>query len=120
VVSAGPASRAAYAYNPKSNRWRRLASMPSARQGASVAWVGKRLLVFGGEGSNARIAALGLAYDPQVDRWSSLPAAPMVPRAAPIVLGAGRSLIAWGGVIPAGTSTPTTYPRDGAVFTPRP
>lgn len=121
VVSAGASSRAAFAYNPATNSWRRLASMPSVRLGASVVWIGKRLLLFGGETSNARPAALGLAYDSRLDRWSALPAAPLVPRDSPIVVGTGRSMLVWGGVIgtPVGTPTPPRYLKDGAAFTPR-
>ncbi len=77
------------AYNPVTNRWRRLPPSPlSARTGSQALWTGKQVVVVGGVPSaNVSTAAPGsgaqlrsyrgasnqaAAYDPRTDRWSSL------------------------------------------------
>src|SRR5438105_3445942 len=44
-----PFATVGFAYDPATNRWRRLAPMPSGREAAAVVWTGKRLLVWGGQ-----------------------------------------------------------------------
>jgi N-acetylneuraminic acid mutarotase len=121
LVAAGKDARSAYSYNPGTNHWRRLASLPSGRAGASVAWTGRQLLLWGGQtSSGSRGLNDGLAYDPHTDRWSSVPRAPLAQRDGSAVAWTGRALIVWGGEIgtPGGTSIPPKFPRDGAAFTP--
>ena len=64
VVGAGKTGRSAYAYNPATNRWRTLASLPAARSGIAV-WAGTRLLLLGGENRAGKSLRDGLAYDPK-------------------------------------------------------
>jgi len=112
VVAAGTSGRSAFAYNPATNRWRTLASLPSGRLGAPAVWTGKRVLLWGGLN--------GLAYAPRSDRWSTIAQAPIRARGGSTVAWNGRMLIVWGGEIgtPAGTNIQPKFPRDGAVFTP--
>jgi len=106
-----------FAYNPATNRWRRLPRMESGRIGAAAVWTGKRLLVWGGQtavtGSTApSLPAHGLAYDPKANRWSPLAPAPIYGRADPTAVWTGQAMIVWGG----GYSYPPF--ADGAVFRP--
>ena len=117
------AATAGFAYNPASNRWRRLPPMESGRFGATAVWSGKQLLIWGGSetaGSGQPvIPPHGLAYDPKANRWSTLPQAPLLGRLDPTAVWTGRALIVWGGqkpATPAGSGT--TYFTDGAAFTP--
>jgi hypothetical protein len=121
VVGAGAHAQSALAYNPMTNRWRRLASLPAPRVGATALWVGKRLIVWGGQNLGAsRGLSDGLAYDARTDRWSAIAKAPMRARSGSTVAWTGRALIVWGGEIgtPGGTSIPPKFPLDGAAFTP--
>jgi hypothetical protein len=68
------------AYNPTTNRWRRIpaAPMPGTAIPAAV-WTGREMLVLGGlevvaQGGQARRG--GAAYNPKTNRWRVLPAAP--------------------------------------------
>jgi hypothetical protein len=65
-------------FNPTSWRWRRLSS-PTLKQRseADVAWTGRTLIVFGGNGPS-RTLLDGAAYDPATNRWTPLPALPRV------------------------------------------
>lgn len=112
-------ARQGFAYNPKRNRWRRLAPMPSGRAGFTAQWTGTRLLIWGGT-TNAtgrpQSPARGLAYDPSTNRWSALPQAPLRGRLDPTSVWTGHALIVWSG----GTGRPPYRAfTDGAIFTPR-
>ncbi len=118
-----PLARVGFAYNPATNRWRRLSPMPSGRAGAAILWTGKRLLVWGGsltaDGGPPLFPAHGLTYDPKADRWSTLPQAPLQGRLDPAAVWTGRELILWGGDKPATPlGTGTKYLADGAAFKP--
>lgn len=55
-----------FAYNPATNRWRRLPAMESGHSGAAAVWSGKRLLPWGGQSAltgEDLIPPHGLAYD---------------------------------------------------------
>jgi len=114
-----------FAYDPATNRWRRLAPMSSGRIGAVAAWTGTQLLLWGGQvgplgGTTTKLAARGLAYDPARDRWTQLPAAPVRERLDATSVWTGSELIVWGG--DASTCTKractTRHYRDGAAFRP--
>jgi N-acetylneuraminic acid mutarotase len=117
------AATVGFAYNPATNRWRRLPPMESGRFGASAVWSGKLLLLWGGSQTTGSgqpvIPPHGLAYDPKANRWSTLPQAPLLGRLDPTAVWTGRALIVWGGqkpATPAGSGT--TFFTDGAAFTP--
>ena len=92
------AARDGLAYEPATDRWRRLAAMPQTRIGALGVWTGRRVLVWGGLTADGAHAPGGLAYDPVADRWSTLPAAPLPRRLEATATWTGRSLVVWGGV----------------------
>ena len=119
-------ARFGFAYNPVTNRWRRLP--PAAgRTGAAAVWTGKRLLVWGGRANpggsaSAVLPVRGLAYDPGRNSWSALPRAPLSGRVGPAAVWTGRALIVWGGQTdecgPGATACKLTLFADGAAFTP--
>jgi Sporulation and spore germination len=88
----------AAAYDPGANRWRRIASLPAPRDGASAVWDGHELLVVGGSGARSA----GFAYDPQTNRWRRLAATPG--RTGALALWNGKRLIRWGGHGPGGAA----------------
>ncbi|MEU4239622.1 hypothetical protein [Actinoplanes sp. NPDC026619] len=61
------------AYNPKTNRWRRIAAAPgTGRTGGQTLMTAGRMVVFGGSGvTGADAAKTILTYDPRADRWTS-------------------------------------------------
>ena len=99
VAGDGASGRAAFAYDPATNRRRALAPMPFGLRDVSAFWTGHRLLVWGGSE-----AGRGLAYDPGADRWSVLPLAPLHGLATALDW-TGRSLVVGSG-------------RHAAAFTP--
>jgi N-acetylneuraminic acid mutarotase len=123
VGHAPAAAAVGFAYDPASNRWRRLPPMESGRVGAAAVWTGEQLLIWGGSettgGGPPVIPPHGLAYDPNANRWSTLPQAPLVGRLDPTGVWTGSALIVWGGqkpATPAGSGT--KFFTDGATFAP--
>lgn len=82
------------AYNPATQKWRKLA-VSTLGGPTAVVWTGSRVLMWGG-GCCDDQSNEGASYDPVTDRWTPLPTAPLAPRHAP---GAwtGRELIIVGG-----------------------
>ncbi|MDX6487654.1 MAG: hypothetical protein QOK13_269 [Gaiellaceae bacterium] len=118
-----PLATIGFAYNPATNRWRRLAPMPSGRAGAAVVWTGKRVLIWGGsrtaDGGPPAFPARGLAYDPKANRWSSLPQSPLQGRLDPAAVWTGTQFVLWGGEKPASPlGTGTKFLTDGAALKP--
>ena len=99
--------RVGLAYEPRTNRWRRIASPRPARTGFAAVWARRRLLVWGGT------AARGNSYDPSTNRWEALPSAPVGRRLDPAVVWTGRTMIVWGG-----WRAPHRGVPDGASFSP--
>jgi hypothetical protein len=124
VVGTGAHGQSAFAFNPATNRWRRLAFLEPGHVGASAVWTGKRLLLWGGFRYDPKrgdvTAPHGLAYDPRTDRWSALPQWPFTARGSSTVAWTGRALLVWGGLrqAPIGSTIEPKYPTDGAAFTP--
>jgi hypothetical protein len=81
----------AAAYNPSTNRWRRIAPLPAAFSDRG-AWTGRELIVVGA-GAERRGT---FAFDPATNRWRRLARLPGS-RPAVTVLWAGDRLVAWGG-----------------------
>ncbi len=112
--------RVGLAYNPATNRWRRLAPMPSGRQSAAAVWTGTRLLVWGGttiSGGPPQSPSRGLAYNPATNRWSALPKAPLHGRLDPTAVWTGHAMIVWGGYRPD-LAWAHRGLADGAAFRP--
>lgn len=117
----GALATAGFAYNPTTNRWRRLPPMESGRASFAAVWTGKQVLVWGGTTRQdpPLIPPHGLAYDPASNSWSTLPQAPLLGRLDPTAVWTGRAMIVWGGQrpkLPLGTGSRLFF--DGAAFTP--
>ncbi len=78
----------AAAYDPATNRWRRIAPLPAPRADATAVWDGHELLVVGGSHSG------GFAYSPATNRWRRLPAPARSDAGAAWT---GKRLLLWGG-----------------------
>ena len=64
----------AAAYNPATNGWRRIAPLPAAVDGESVASDGHELIAAGGSSYGARsFSRSAFAYDPSANRWRRIP-----------------------------------------------
>jgi N-acetylneuraminic acid mutarotase len=80
--------------------WLALPRAPiTPRDGASVVWTGRELLVWGGQSGSRgdHLHADGAAYDPGSDRWRLLPAAPLAARTGQAAVWTGTEMIIWGG-----------------------
>ncbi|MGZ4289428.1 MAG: hypothetical protein ACXVQZ_02255 [Gaiellaceae bacterium] len=98
----------AAAYDPATNRWRRIAQPSATRSGATGVWDGSEVLFVGGTATHGTaLTRTGLAYDPAASRWRALPPMPDGRSGAAVVRAGGRILV-WGG-----TTSPT-----GARFSP--
>ncbi len=102
------------AYNPSTNRWRRLPAMAYPRDGFAAVWTGHQLLVWGGLTANRAAPPHGEAYTPATGKWTALPASPLHSRTDPVAVWTGRQMIVWGGNNSAGNKSYT----DGAAYTP--
>jgi hypothetical protein len=100
----------AAAYDPATDRWRRLAAPPRPlRPGAAAVWDGRELLVLGGMGVRR-----GLAYNPATDRWRRLP--PMEQgRIDAVAVRAGGRVLVWGGRT-AGIRSVPSVPGHGLAY----
>jgi N-acetylneuraminic acid mutarotase len=114
--TAGGLARTGLAYNPRTNRWRRLAPMATARRDFAAVWTGKHLLVWGGRttGGAPQRPPRGFAYTPATNRWARLPQAPLRGRFDPAAVWTGKAMIVWGG---GGLPEYRSF-IDGAAFTP--
>jgi len=106
----GSPAKLGFAYDPKTNRWRALAPMPTGHTNFPAVWTGKRLLIWGGGTPPS-----GLAFDPTANRWSALPTAPLTGSARLTAVWTGRSMILWGGAI---LNEQYKVFTEGAAFTP--
>jgi hypothetical protein len=121
----GQLARVGFAYDPATDRWRRLAPMRSGRIGGVAVWTGKRLLLWGGQvgplGAKTVATGSGLAYDPVRDAWEELPQAPIRGRIGPTGVWTGSELIVWGGdsvACASGGRCTTRHLHDGAALRP--
>ena len=118
-----PLARTGFAYNPATNRWRKLPPMDSGRMNFAAVWTGRHLFVWGGRedagAGEPLIPSHGLVFDPRANGWSPLARAPLVGRLDPTAVWTGRSMIVWGGSRPKEPIGTGTRPFvDGAIFTP--
>jgi hypothetical protein len=88
-----PASFArAAAYNPATDTWRRISSLPQYGYGGTAAWDGSEVLVVGA-GAHSRSA---FAYDPATNRYRRLARMPFGLQGA-AAFWTGHRLLVWGG-----------------------
>jgi N-acetylneuraminic acid mutarotase len=97
----------AAAYDPATDTWRRIAPLPSPRNGASAVWDGHEVLVVGG-------ARHGYAYNPVTNAWRRLAASGSA-RTGSVAVWTGSRLIVWGGR--AGTTGRQL--RNGLAYDPK-
>ncbi len=99
-----PASLArAAAYNPATNRWRRIAPLPASFGTPRAVWEGRRFLLVGA----GKRGVTALAYNPTTNRWRT--------RASlPTQLGRGSSPVVW-----TGRRMMLWRARDGLAYNPR-
>jgi N-acetylneuraminic acid mutarotase len=64
-------------YSPKRDRWRRLASMPTARGALALVHVGGRLYAIGGAGRGDETLTRVEVYDIETDKWRRGPPLPV-------------------------------------------
>ncbi len=104
------------AYNPTTDIWRRLSPSPlSARTGATGAWTGRELLLWGGT-DGQRSLTDGAAYDPSSDTWRPLAPAPITGRTAE-GMWTGEEMLVWGGTAMGSTGADEPL-ADGAAYDP--
>lgn len=109
------------AYNPATNRWRRLPGMSTSRFLHAAVWTGSRLLVTGGvtmRGNERTAPPRGQAYDPTTDRWSALPISPLRARYSQVAVWTGSQLLVWGGYPARDSDYRLPAFADGAAYTP--
>jgi len=87
-------------YDPVSDSWKTLKSMPTASGGIGAAYVGGRLITVGGESPTSASDAVQ-AYDIQKQAWSQLPNLPSARHGA-AVTALNNSLYAIGGAATPG------------------
>ncbi|WP_221030810.1 Kelch repeat-containing protein [Actomonas aquatica] len=63
-------------YDPATNAWAELASMPAPRGAGGVTWGDGKLWYVGGINENRELAAELFAYDPKTDTWEEMPPMP--------------------------------------------
>jgi hypothetical protein len=97
-------------YDPRTDRWRELATPPTGLSLASpsVVWTGSRVLVYGGvinqvdeTGAPLNLPGDAASYDPTTDSWRTLAPFPLGPRGGASVTWTGNEMIVWGGQDPA-------------------
>jgi N-acetylneuraminic acid mutarotase len=104
----------AAAYNPATDKWRRIAPLPAPRGGGNAVWDGREILVVGGAAGRSA-ARVGFAYNPATNRWRRLP--PMDSgRIGAAAVWTGSRLLLWGGTTSPGSSA---VPRHGVAYDPR-
>jgi hypothetical protein len=99
--------------------WSELPAPPEVRSGATSAWTGSQLLVWGGYeyvGSNEDPEDDGFAFDAATRRWGSIPPSPLAGRLDAASAWTGRELLIWGGWDGGFRDPP--YFDDGAAFDP--
>jgi N-acetylneuraminic acid mutarotase len=97
----------AAAYNPRTDKWRRLSPAPGPLGSASGVWDGREVLVVGG--------AVGLAYSPATNHWRRLPRM-SPPRFEAATVWTGKQLLEWGGTTRAGSFV---SPSHALAFDPK-
>jgi hypothetical protein len=85
----------AAAYNPTTDTWRRIAPQPEPRNGASVVWTDRELLVVGGMNARGVPASGGLAYNPMSNHWRQLAAA--AGHTEGVTVWTGKRVLIWRG-----------------------
>jgi hypothetical protein len=88
------------AYNPRTNRWRRIAAGPlAARDGATTTWTGRAMFVWGGfDPEHNRWYSDGALYDPAADQWRLVADPPLPGSQSSVAVWTGREVMIFTGV----------------------
>ncbi|TKB60195.1 MAG: hypothetical protein E8D48_13735 [Nitrospira sp.] len=89
-------------YDPATDRWRRVADLPTARSGITAAVVEGKIYVFGGEGAAGTFNE-NEAYDPVRDIWQRLTPIPTAHHGLGSAVVQGRIYMISGGPSPGGS-----------------
>lgn len=106
-------------YNPATDTWTMLASVPSNIQGRfahSAVWSGSGMLIWGGKRQYGTNFMDGAQYTPSTDTWEILPMNNLSSRSGYTTVWTGQEMIVWGGTMWGGTSG-YCY-NDGARYDP--
>ena len=98
----------AAAYDPATDTWRWIAPLPEPRNGASVTWTDREILVVGGTNARGLPASYGLAYNPVLNHWRRLAA--VARHTEGVTVWTGKRLLIWDG----DTASP-----EGLAYDPR-
>ena len=98
------------AFDPSTNRWRRLPPAPAGR-GGFVVWTGHELIEWGG-GCCGDVSSDGAAYDPSTDSWRKIAPPPVGGQQSPVGAWTGKELVILPGQDPEGR------PVGGAAYDP--
>lgn len=90
------------AYNPRTNRWRRIPSAPIKPRLTQGIWTGHELIVSGGPPNTVgraqsigQVLTDGAAYDPTANTWRHIPPAP-IPVTQGVVTWTGSQMLVYG------------------------
>lgn len=102
------------AFNPLTNRWRRLRAERGGGAGGLVLWTGHEMVDWGG-GCCGDASSGGSAYNPSTNTWRKVAPSPLSPSQQPIGAWTGRELIIFvSGLDPDGKSYPAKLARAAA------
>jgi hypothetical protein len=113
-----------FGYDPRHNRWRRLAADPLNSAPGRAVWTGRALVtinttttVVAGAGRNSLEPGDGAAYDPRADKWYRLRRPPYaLDDGVPAIVWTGRELlIAQGPAPPVGLAVAPAGEADGGL-----
>jgi hypothetical protein len=79
------------AFDPATNRWRRLPPAPTGVAGGLVVWTGRELISWGG-GCCGDSSSEGAAFNPDSDSWRRLAPSPLAASQGPVGAWTGREL----------------------------
>ena len=88
------------AFDPATNRWRRLPPAPAGR-GGIVVWTGQELVEWGG-GCCGDVSSDGAAYNPSTDSWRKIALPPVGGQQSPVGAWTGKELVIFPGQDPEG------------------
>lgn len=107
----------AQSYGPGAQRWRTIASAPTApREGAVYVWSGTEVIVWGGGRHGEPVNTEGAAYDPATDTWRRIAEAPLGLNFAS-AMWTGREMLVFGSLLD-GRNYAATRTSVGAAYDP--
>jgi N-acetylneuraminic acid mutarotase len=90
------------AYDPATDRWVRVADLPTARSGITASEVGGKIYVFGGESGEGTFRE-NETYDPASNTWQAMASMPTGRHGLGSAVVGGRIYVLGGGTTPGGS-----------------